>query len=198
MRILQFLQVAGDDVDLGAPAVIEIGARGQQFVPLKVAQVSLHAVVKGDGLIVCGTDRVPGKRNDGAVRVLALDLGDHGRPAFDGVFVIAAGKTEVLAKQRRIFPGQIVGAISPAGNGVGEIVLASEGVVPGDGIDEAQQSFRLRRGMRVDGGGPGRRQRGGGEVVLRLACGRVLRDGITGAREQHQRDWDSSSRMHRG
>ena len=88
MRISQLAQVACNDVYLGAPAEVERAAWSEQLVPLVIGQMALNAVAEGDRLIVCGPHLVPGERDDRSVRVLPLDLFDHGRPREHGVLVV--------------------------------------------------------------------------------------------------------------
>ena len=96
--------------------------------------MTLDAVAEGDGLVVGGADGMPGEGNDGAVRVLAFHFGDHGGARFDGVLVVAGGEAEVLAKERGVFAGEVVGAVGPIGDGVWVVMLAGEDVAAGDGI----------------------------------------------------------------
>lgn len=139
MGIAQLLEVSRDDVDLGAPAAVKIGAGREELVPFEVGEMTLDAVAEANGLIVGRADGMPGEGNDGSVLVLALDLGDHGRAGFDGVFVLGRGEAEVLAEERGIFAGEIVGPVGPAGCVVGKIVLSGHGVVAGDGIEVANE-----------------------------------------------------------
>src|ERR1700691_5765866 len=124
--IAELREVSGDNIDLGAPAVVEIGAGRKNLMPFVVSEVTLHAVVKSDGLVIGGADGMPRKGDDRAMGVLAFDLRDHSGPRFDGIFVVAGGEAEVLTEERGIFSGEVVGAIGPAGNVVGEVVLAGE------------------------------------------------------------------------
>jgi len=79
MRVAKLAQITGDDIDLGAPAVVERGSGGEELLPLVVSQVALNAVVEGDGLVVGRADLVPGEGDDGAVAILAFDFFNHGR-----------------------------------------------------------------------------------------------------------------------
>ena len=150
MRVAQLRQVAGDYVHLGAPAVVERSAGGEQFVPFVIRQVTLHAVVEGDGLVFGGFHFMPGERDYRAVPVLPLDLFDHGRPREHGVLVVAGREAEVLSEESGIFAGQVVGHVGPARAHIGIVMLAGDGGLAGDGVEVGEQGARLRGCMRVD------------------------------------------------
>src|ERR1035441_8853853 len=114
MRLAQLPKIASNHVNLSAPAIVEWAARGQQFLPLVIRQVALHAVVEGDRLVVRGLHFVPGEGDDCAVTVLALDLFDHCWSRKHRVFVVPGGEAKILPKESWVFAGQVVSQVSPA------------------------------------------------------------------------------------
>jgi len=151
--VLELAKVAGDHVDLGAPAVIQRRAGGEELLPFVVGEMALDAVAEGDGLVVGGADLMPGEGDEGAVLILALDLLDHGGAREDGVFVVAGGEAEVFTEEAGVFGGEVVGEVGETGAVVGVVVLAGDGGLAGDGIEIGEEGAGFGGGVGVYGFG---------------------------------------------
>ena len=136
--VAQLFQIAGDDVDLRAPALMERGAGREHLVPFEIGKVALDAIAEGDRLIVGGANGVPGEGDDRAIPVLAHGFGDQRRAGQCGVLIGAALEAEILAKDGRVLAGQVVGAIGPVGDGIRVVVLAGKDVMSGNGVQVAE------------------------------------------------------------
>ncbi len=164
MRIAQLFQVAGDHVDLSAPALVQIRSRRQQLTPFEISQVTLHIVAKCYGLIAGRTDRVPRQCDDCAILILALNLLDQRWTRLYGILILAPGKAEILPVERRIFSGQIVSSIGITRDHIWVIVLPGQRVLTGNRVQVLQQRSCFRRSM-------GTYRRLGGYFCLRLHHG---------------------------
>ena len=164
--ILKLLQETSRRVHVLFPSLVKRGVGRDQFQPLLVGELGLHAAAPAcsrlAGFILGRPQHVPAEVNDGPRRVLSLGLFDQQVPVRNGVLVLEVGETEVRTPDGGILAGDLVDCLEVRVAFIRKIVLAGQNPLARDIADLLQQvlSFLRRVGIYRHAGRRRRRSRG--------------------------------------